>query len=193
MTAHPTPPAPAAAGAAVVTPQGVQPPVEAVEALVDTMVAKAAANGAARADVAHGIVGALAHLRTTFATQGGYTAMRSFDDALRAFVVAQGMEIRRSTGREPARIRHLPAPGPHAARAAAILRDAVSTGLLLNVWGPGNLLLQVAAGRLAVRLIEALGGALPTWGALEDWLAVDADDVLTADPGPVPFPAGRLQ
>ncbi|MCA1974504.1 MAG: hypothetical protein LDL44_16845, partial [Caenispirillum sp.] len=82
---------------------------------------------------------------------------------------------------------------PHAARAAAILRDAVATGLLLNVWGPGNLLLQVAAGRLAVRLVEALGGALPTWSALEDWLAVDADDVLTADPGPVPFPAGRLQ
>lgn len=192
MTTHPAPPAPAA-GAAVVTPQGVQPPVKAVEALIDTMVGRAAAKGATPADVAHGIVGALAHLRTTFAAQGGYTAMRSFDDALRTFVLAQGMEIRRSTGREPTRIRRLPDPGPQAARAAAILRDAVSTGLLLNVWGPGNLLLQVAAGRLAVRLIEALGGALPTWSALEDWLAVDADHVLTADPGPVPFPAGRLQ
>lgn len=173
--------------------RNIHSPVKAVEALVDTMVAKAGRNGATAADVAHGIVAALAHLRGTFAAQGGYAAMRSFDDALRTFIVAQGMDLRLSRGAEPRRIRSLPPAGPGAARAAAILRDAVSTGLLLNLWGPGNLLLQVAAGRLAVHLVEALGGALPDWTALEDWLAVDQDTALAGDPGPAPFPAGRLQ
>lgn len=173
--------------------KGVQPPPKVVEALVDSMVAKASQKGATRDDVAHGIVAALAHLRGTFASQGGYAAMRSFDDTLRTYVLAQGMEIRRTTGREPHRVTALPAAGPHAARAAAILRDAVSTGLLINVWGPGNLLLQVAAGRLLVRLVETLDNALPEWEALEDWLAVDDDSALAGDPGPAPFPAGRLQ
>lgn len=170
-----------------------EPPVKAVEALIDAMVAKAAQNGATSADVAHGIVAALTHLRGTFASQGGYAAMRSFDDTLRTFVLAQGMEIRRSSGCEPARLHRLPAAGPGAVRAAAILRDAVSTGLLLNLWGPGNLLLQAAAGRLMVRLVEVLEGALPDWAALEEWLAVDHDTALAGDPGPTPFPAGRLQ
>ncbi|GAA0573170.1 hypothetical protein [Caenispirillum bisanense] len=189
----PSPAAAAPAAAAVRAAGPVHPPVQAVEALIDTMVGKAAQHGASSADVAHGIVAALASLRETFATQGGYAAMRSFDDALRTHLLAHGLEQRRSLGREPARIRTLPAAGAHAARAAAILRDAVTTGLLLNIWGPGNLLLQVAAGRLLVRLVERLDGALPAWEALEEWLAVDADRALVAEPGPGPFPAGRLQ
>ncbi len=194
MTA-PDVPSPATVGPAATARHSgpVHPPMQAVEALIDTMIGKAAQHGTSDADIAHGIVAALANLRETFATQGGYAAMRSFDDTLRTHLLAHGLDQRRSLGREPARIRLLPPAGPHAARAAAILRDAVTTGLLLNIWGPGNLLVQVAAGRLLVRLVERLDNALPTWEALEEWLAVDADLALTADPGPGPFPVGRLQ
>lgn len=171
-------------------------PAQVVETLVDTMVARAADKGATDADVARALVKALATLRETFARQGGYAIMRTFDDTLRTQLIAMGLEHLKRTGAEPPRASdHLPAAaGPAAQRAAAILTDAVGSSLLVNVWGPGNVLLQVAAGRLIRHLVTRLGGAVPRWDTLETWMgASDAPrGAAWLDDGPLPA-AGRLQ
>lgn len=140
-------------------------------------------------DIAHGILAALAAVREGLSRQMGYAAMRNFDDTLRTQLMAAALERLRFSGQAPKPVAP-PPRGPGADRAAAILQDAIGSCMLLNLYGPGNVIAQAAISRLLNELIRILGG-LPDWSTLEAVLERGEGDELS--PGVVAASTTRLQ
>lgn len=137
---------------------------KAIDAVIDTALSSARRQ-ASENGVAYGLTQALALLRETHLHQGGYGVMRGLDDTLRATLA--DFRLRGTAGDHIAPTPKLTAD---AARATAIMRDAVGSSLMLNLFGPGNLFVQHAAKKLMQELIVSLGGA-PDWAALEALMA----------------------
>jgi hypothetical protein len=125
----------------------------------------AAEKRAGPADVAHGVIAALRHLRATADEEAGYTMAAAIDTTVRQHLLAGGMSELRRTGRGPV-FTALPPAGPGAAAAALIMESAADSCLAINAHAQDNEPLEIAVNALALQIGRHLGGE-PGWEMVE--------------------------
>lgn len=135
-----------------------------VAAIVDSAAA-AAAERAAPADVTHGLVGALRHLRAAIDDQAGFAMAASMDNAIQARIMVENLRVLRLSGSPPHPVR-LPPVGASAVVATAIFESAAESCLAINALAPDNGPLEHAIVAFTAQLFEQLGG-MPEWGELK--------------------------
>jgi len=135
-----------------------------VSAILATAIS-AAEKRASPADVAHGVIAALRHLRATADEEAGYAMAAAIDTAVRQHLLAGGMADLRLNGHGPAAAA-LPPAGPGAAAASAILQSAADSCLAINAHASDNEPLEIAVGALTRQIARHLGGE-PGWEVVE--------------------------
>lgn len=135
-----------------------------VSAILATAIS-AAEKRASSADVAHGVLAALRHLRAAADEEAGYTMAAAIDTTVRQHLLANVMAERRRVGHEPDEVL-LPPAGPGASVAAAILESAADSCLAVNAHAPDNEPLEIAVNALAGQIGRHLNG-LPAWPSVE--------------------------
>jgi len=116
-----------------------------------------AARRAGQADMACGLVAALRRLRAFVGASSGDSGSAEFDDAVRGHVLKRGMVETARIGRPPAPV-EIPASGPQAAFASAVLEDAVMSCLGFSSVAPASVLVALCTSALIEALIDTLGG-----------------------------------
>lgn len=135
-----------------------------VAAIVDSAAA-AAAERAPPADVTHGVVSALRHLRAAIDDQAGFAMAASMDNAIQARILVENLRTLRLSGSPPPPVR-LPPVGASAVVASAIFESAAESCLAVNALAPDNEPLEHAIVAFTAQLFQQLGG-MPEWGELK--------------------------
>lgn len=120
----------------------------------------AAEKRASRADVAHGVIAALRHLRATADEQAGDAMASAIDAAVRQHLPAKPLS------RAGAAMNVLPPAGPGAAAAATIMESAADSCLAVNAHAPDNEPLEIAVNALTLQMLRHLDGP-PEWETVE--------------------------
>lgn len=120
----------------------------------------AAEKRASPADVAHGVIAALRHLRATADEQAGDAMASAIDAAVRQHLPAGPLSQIRPT------VSVLPPAGPGAATAAMIMESAADSCLAINAHAPDNGPLEIAVNALTLQMLRHLDGA-PEWETVE--------------------------
>lgn len=119
----------------------------------------AAEKRASPADVAHGVIAALRHLRATADEQAGDAMAAAIDAAVRQHF-PQGPLAPRPI------VSALPPAGPGAAAAATIMESAADSCLAVNAHAPDNGPLEIAVNALTLQMLRHLDGP-PEWEMVE--------------------------
>lgn len=119
----------------------------------------AAEKRASPADVAHGVIAALRHLRATADEQAGDAMASAIDAAVRQHLPQGPLALR------PV-VSVLPPAGPGAATAAMIMESAADSCLAINAHAPDNGPLEIAVNALTLQMLRHLDSA-PEWETVE--------------------------
>lgn len=120
----------------------------------------AAEKRASPADVAHGVIAALRHLRATADEEAGDAMAAAIDAAVRQHFPQGRLS---SSG---AAAGFLPPAGPGAAAAAMIMESAADSCLAVNAHAPDNGPLEIAVNALTLQMLRHLDGP-PEWETVE--------------------------
>lgn len=134
------------------------PPAFPVVGAILATAISAAEKRASPGDVAHGVMAALRHLRATADEEAGDAMASAIDDAVRQHLIGGAPSDLRGGATATA----LPAAGPGAAVAAAIMESAADSCLAVNAHAPDNSPLEIAVNALTFQMLRHLSGA-PDW------------------------------
>lgn len=140
-------------------------PLSPVVAAIINSAAAAAAQRADTADITHGLVSALRHLRAAIDDQAGFAMAASMDNAIQARIMVENLRGLRLSGSPPPPVR-LPPVGAGAVVASAIFESAAESCLAVNALAPDNEPLEHAIVAFTAQLFQRLGG-MPEWGELK--------------------------